>query len=225
MRAEFQADLETVRDDIVQMAELVETAIRRASDSMLEVDLPQAETVIAADHRLDVLQAEVDELVVTVLAREQPVATDLRSLIAALRMSATLERMGDLAEHIALETRRRYPEAVAGEKEAAIFSQMADLTVEMAGKAKVVIETRDLGIAGEVEKLDDKVDALLEDAFDLMLSENWDESAARTIDTTLLARFYERLGDHSVSLVKRIGYLVTGSALDPHTAEVDVDEA
>lgn len=225
MRAEYQADLETVKSDLVTMAELVADAVRNASDSMLNVDLAQAETVIAADHRLDSLQVEVDGLVVGILAREQPVATDLRALISALRMSSTLERMGDLAEHIALETRRRYPEPVAGEREAAIFTEMADLTVHMISKAKVVIETRDLGIAGEVEKLDERVDRLLEDSFALLLSDEWNESAARTIDTTLITRFYERLGDHSVSLVKRIGYLVTGVALDPHTAEVDVDEA
>ena len=109
MREIFEAELKQVGDDLAEMSRLVESAISRAGTALLTADLQLAQSVIASDHAIDALERELDERCVLLLAQQQPVATDLRVVVSALRMSATLERMGDLARHVAQVARGRYP--------------------------------------------------------------------------------------------------------------------
>lgn len=110
MREAFHSDLETIRGNLIEMCTQVETAVRDATTALLDGDLATAWRVIAADVHLDELQVDIDEMAVDLLARQSPVATDLRVLVSALRMSSSLERAGDLAEHVALIVRRRHPD-------------------------------------------------------------------------------------------------------------------
>lgn len=220
MRKAFHTELTDLGRGLIAMCDLVAEAIRDATRAMLELDLELAEKVIAADHVVDARQRSLDERAVDLLARQSPVATDLRTVVASLRMSSTLERMGDLAEHVALTTRRRYPERVASAEMARIFSEMAALGEEMTRMAGAVIESRDLKLAALVEKKDDRMDALLAEVFELLYSSDWNDTMERAVDLTLIGRFYERIGDHSVSLVKRVAFLVTGEDLDPAVPEV-----
>ena len=215
MREAFHNDLDIVSEDLVAMASLVETALTRATEALLTADLGLAEKVIAADVHIDSAQAALDERIVDLLARQSPVATDLRVLVAALRMSATLERMGDLSKHIAITARRNHPELSVPQQVTDSVRTIAELTVRSIVDAAAVMRTRDLELAGAVEKRDDQIDDLhMEIIREVKSLEG--VALSQVVDLTLLARFYERLGDHAVSLVRRIGFLVTGAELNTH---------
>ncbi len=220
MRDLFHSELDQLAERLQEMCGLVGAAMGSATRALLAADLRLAESVIAADVQIDEAQRELDERAVDILARQAPVATDLRVVVASLRMSSSLERMGDLARHVALLARLRYPhKALPGDVEL-IFAEMGATAQRIASKAGRVIATRDLALAAELAKDDDALDDLHRQVFALMASDTWTASAGTTADVTLASRFYERYGDHAVSLAKRITYLVTGeydTAPDPAT--------
>ena len=109
MREEFQADLSEVSRLLVTMAEAVRAAMRKATTALLTADLKAAESVIERDQEVDAIYAQVETKVADTIARQAPVASDLRMVITALHISADLERMGDLAEHVAKTAARRHP--------------------------------------------------------------------------------------------------------------------
>ncbi|MGY5763959.1 phosphate signaling complex protein PhoU [Brachybacterium sp. DNPG3] len=223
MREAYQSDLRHLVDDLVDMADMVGTALEDATVALLDGDLGLAERVIAADVHIDQRQTDLDVKIVELLARQNPVATDLRLLVASLRMSSSLERMGDLCTHIALIARRTHPEPAVPEAHREQIRRMATVAEAALKDASEVITERDLALAAQVEKNDDELDALLlEISREIGRSEGY--SNTQVIDMTLLIRFYERLGDHAVSLVRRIGFLVTGDALDTLHPGTDVPE-
>lgn len=223
MREAYQSDLRHLVDDLLDMADMVATALEDATRALLEGDLGLAERVIAADPHIDQRQLDLDSKVVELLARQNPVATDLRLLVASLRMSSSLERMGDLCAHVALVARRTHPDLAVPEQHRAQIREMADLGLAALRDAGTVIADRDLALAAQVEKNDEAIDALLQDiAREMTRTEG--HTNAQVADMTLLIRFYERIGDHAVSLVRRIGFLVTGDALDTRSSAVEVGE-
>ena len=126
LRSAFQDELDGVTSTLVELSTIVSVAIDKATHALLTADLAEAEQVIAADDRVDNLQHELDARIIDIIARQQPVASDLRALVTALRMSADLERMGDMAHHIAKITRLRHPNG-------AVPSELL-LTIEEMGK-------------------------------------------------------------------------------------------
>lgn len=223
MREAYQSDLRHVVEDLVHMASLVENAIRDASTALATGDLALAERVIAADMTIDQRQIDLDEKIVEMLARQAPVATDLRLLVAALRMSSSLERMGDLAEHVALSARRRYPDLVVPEQHREALATMAELVVQGVIDAATVIQERDLALAGLVERRDSEIDSIQSELYRAVTRAD-DLGTEQVMDLILLGRYYERLGDHAVSLVRRVAFLVTGEAIDAHSPVTDVPE-
>ena len=210
MRAVFQQELQEVQDRLVEIATLVAGSIDRATRSFNESNVALAETVIEEDHKIDELAAELDELAIQILARQQPVARDLRIVVSALRISASLERMGDMAEHIAQLSRYRFPEKVVPKGLRGTFREMGALDVEIANKLTELLRTEDLAIAEDIRNEDDKVDALHLSVFDKVLGETWKGEAADTVDATLASRYHERFADHAVSIAKKVQYLATG---------------
>ena len=210
MRDLFDTELQRHRELLVSMTERVETAIRRSTAALMQGERTLAEQVIDEDLELDALQQEVDSLGLEILARQQPVATDLRVVVTALRMGTTLERMGDLAVHIAKLARRRHPGRCVPEPLIPTFEEMGEITAQLAVGAGEVIATRDLTLAKQLAGRDDRLDDLHRLVFATMLAEDWSQPTATTIDMTLGSRFYERFGDHAVSLAGRVVYLVTG---------------
>ena len=210
MRAIFTQELGQVGEDLLQMSRQVADAVRDASIALSTGDLELAERVIEADSKVDELERLLDERCVVLLARQQPVATDLRIIVSGLRISASIERMGDLARHIAQVTRLRYPDAAVPEQAQQLFAQLAEAANKVANDVVELLETHDLELAAAVERDDDILDNLHLDTFRTMLDERWKGTVAETVDVTLLARFYERFGDHAVSVARRITYLVTG---------------
>ncbi|MFW7413824.1 phosphate signaling complex protein PhoU [Demequina sp. SO4-18] len=210
MRTLFTAEMSELADDLTTMAKHVESAITRASEALLTQNVELAQQVIADDSKLDDLEETVDERCVLLIAQQQPVGLDLRSIVASLRISAALERMGDLAQHIAEAARRAYPGSAipAGHEE--IFTGMAEAAKKAATEVIELLETRDLNLAAQIVSDDDALDQLHAQAYKTMLADDYSGSAQETLDISLLARFFERFGDHAVSVSRRIVYLVTG---------------
>lgn len=210
MREVFQQELREVQDRLVEISTLVADSIERATQSFNESNVALAETVIADDDKIDALAAELDELAIQILARQQPVARDLRIVVSALRISASLERMGDMAEHIAQLARYRFPEKVVPKGLRGTFRDMGALDVEIARKLTELLRTEDVAIAEDIRNEDDKVDALHLSVFDKVLGETWKGGAVDTVDATLASRYHERFADHAVSIAKKVQYLATG---------------
>ncbi|WP_069386363.1 phosphate signaling complex protein PhoU [Cellulosimicrobium cellulans] len=218
MREIFEAELKQVGDDLTEMSRLVESAISRAGQALLTADLQLAQQVIAADHAIDTLERALDERCVLLLAQQAPVATDLRIVVSALRMSATLERMGDLARHIAQVARGRYPARAIAPDLHRTFEQMNEAADRVARRTTTLLTTRDLTVAANIERDDDLLDRLHQDTFTALLDSSWSGTAQETVDVTLVGRYYERFGDHGVSIAKRVTYLVTGDFADDRGA-------
>jgi phosphate transport system protein len=210
MREVFQQELREVQDRLVEISTLVADSIERATESFNESNVTLAETVIADDQKIDALAAELDELAIQILARQNPVARDLRIVVSALRISASLERMGDMAEHIAQLARYRFPEKVVPKGLRSTFRDMGALDVEIAKKLTELLRTEDVEIAEDIRNEDDKVDALHLSVFDKVLGETWKGATVDTVDATLASRYHERFADHAVSIAKKVQYLATG---------------
>ena len=216
MREEFQADLNEVSRLMVTMAEAVRAAMRKATTALLTADLKAAETVIERDLEVDAIYQRVETKVADTIARQAPVASDLRMVITALHISADLERMGDLAEHVAKTAQRRHPSPAVPAELRPVFKQMADVGDRMADKIIAVLGNPDAERAAELEKDDDAMDDLERDLFKVLLDDDWPYGAETAIDGALLGRFYERYADHAVNIGEQVIYFVTGETAGEH---------
>ena len=192
------------------MAELVQGAMDDATKALLAPNLELAEQVIDADDAIDFMQHDLDARTIDLMARQQPVASDLRTLVTSLRMSADLERMGDMAHHIAKQARIRYPKRSVPEELVKTIEDMGIVANKIIGKLASVMESRDLERAVEIASDDDEMDKLHRDLIAVILDDNWKHGAEVAIDMTLLGRYYERCCDHAVSISRRVYFLVTG---------------
>ncbi|RAG84294.1 phosphate transport system regulatory protein PhoU [Streptacidiphilus pinicola] len=214
MRDAYREELAEITDGLEQMALIAASAIGRATTALLDADLQLAETVIAADDRLDQLQRDLEERAIAVLARQQPVATELRTVVTALRISAELERSGDLALNVAKLARRRFPDHAVPHELHATVLEMGHVAQRLMAKAADVIATRELKTALELEGDDDAMDDLHRALFRRLMDDRWQHGVEDAVDVTLAGRFYERFADHAVSVAKRVVYLVTGTYAD-----------
>jgi phosphate transport system protein len=210
VREVFQQELREVQDRLVEISTLVAVSIENATTAFNESNVSLAEAVIVDDERIDKAAFELDELAINILARQQPVARDLRIVVSALRISASLERMGDMSEHIAQLARYRFPEKVVPKSLRGTFAQLGALDVEIAQKLVRLLKTEDMALAEEIRNDDDKIDALHLSVFDKVLGETWKGGAVDTVDATLASRYHERFADHAVSIAKKVQYLATG---------------
>lgn len=210
MRAVFQVELAEVQDRLVDIAELVLSAIRHATLALETADIELAEKVIGDDPQIDDMATGLDELVIQILARQAPVARDLRVAVSALRISANLERMGDLARHVAELARRRFPSRVAPDQLRDTFTRMASEDIRAAEALVRLLRTADLAVADELIASDTTIDKLHRSVFDTVTAQGWDEAAEQTVDATLASRYLERFGDQAVSVARKIVYLDTG---------------
>ncbi len=210
MRELFQQELHEVQDRLVEIAQLVVDAITDAVEAFNQSDVTLAESVIVRDNKIDDAVVALDELVIAIMARQAPVAKDLRIVVSALRISASLERMGDMAEHLAQLARYRFPEKVVPKTIRPIFKEMGVLDIELAKMLVVLLKTEDVEIAEKIRDEDDKVDALHLSVFETVLSDSWSQGTETTVDATLASRYLERFADHAVSIAKKMMYLATG---------------
>jgi phosphate transport system protein len=210
MREEFQADLIEVNRLLITMAEAVRAALRKATAALLTADLVAAVAVMERDAEVDEIFRQVEAKVADTIARQAPVASDLRMVITALHVSADLERMGDLAEHVAATARRRHPSPAVPAELRPVFQQMSEVADRMADKITTLLATPAADLAAELEKDDDAMDELERDLFKVLLSDHWPYGVETAIDGALLGRFYERYADHAVNVGEHMIYLITG---------------
>ena len=210
IRSAFQDELDGVSQSLVDLTNMVSESIVKASKSLLSADLKLAEEVIATDVKIDDYQHELDARIIDIIARQQPVASDLRALVTALRMSADLERMGDMAHHIAKITRLRHPNSAVPPELLSTIEEMGRVARLISDKVGGVINSRDVDTALEVEKDDDEMDRLHRKLFTTLMDESWSHGTESAIDITLIGRYYERYADHAVSVARRVYFLVTG---------------
>jgi len=210
MRDSFHEDLEAITALQLKMAVLVKDAIEKATTSLLTSDLALAEKVIEEDAQIDLIHHDLDERVIDLMARQQPVASDLRALVSAIRISADLERMGDLAHHLAKLARMRYPNSAVPAEFTDLIASMGAEASRITEKMTVVIEFRDTTRALEVEKDDDAMDQLQRKLIASLVDPNGKHNVETSIDMAFASRYYERFSDHAVSIARRIYYIATG---------------
>jgi phosphate transport system protein len=210
MRAAFQDELDSVSQSLVDLTNMVSESVVKASKALMSADLNLAEEVITTDVKIDDFQHDLDARIIDIIARQQPVASDLRALITALRMSADLERMGDLAHHIAKVARLRHPNSAIPPELVLVFTEMGHVAEKLAIKIATVITTRDTDMALQIEKDDDEMDELHEKVIIGITNSGSAITIESAIDLTLLGRYYERFADHAVAVARRVYFLVKG---------------
>ena len=213
MRNAYFDQLDSIVDELVDMTQVVQVAVARATQALLTADAEIAEKVISDDAAIDAARERVEARSFELLALQQPVASDLRMLVAALRMVADLERMGDLSVHVAKVARLRVPQVAVPAEIVPTIERMATVAEKMVGTVAGIIAERDVEGARRLEEDDEEMDQLRRSSFRLMLDDSWPHGVEPAVDIALLGRYYERIADHAVSLARRVVYLVTGETV------------
>ena len=221
MRAAFHDQLDEIGEVLAEMAIAVGGAMNKATQALLNADLGLAEAVISSDDHVDELTSEVERRCYDAAALQQPVATDLRIVMGSLRISSSLERMGDLAVHVAKQARLRYPNHSIPNELRAMFTEMGSLADVITAKTATVITTKDASLGPDIERYDSEMDRLHRELFTTVLSPSWSHGVEPAIDATLLSRYYERYADHAVSIARRVIHIATG---EPYAETSLVDE-
>lgn len=212
MREAFHDQLDSVFVDLAGICRSVETAVKLASQALLEGDAEMAEQVISSDADIDAARERVEETCFTLLSLQQPVAGDLRVVVSALRMVTELERMGDLSVHVAKIARLRVPQVAVPEQLRPTMTQMAEVAQDMVSRVSQIITSKDVEAAIELGRDDEVMDRLRRQSFRDLLSDDWAHGVEAAVDLALLGRYYERIADHAVSVANRIVFVVTGQA-------------
>jgi phosphate transport system protein len=213
MREEFQAELAEVSELLVAMADEVRSAMKRATTALLESNAAVAEGVVAGDSVVNDLHRRVEEKVYALLARQAPVASDLRLVVTALHTAWDIERMGDLAKHVAQTALRRHPARAVPDELVDVFREMAQVADRIAGKISKVLARPEAPKAAELEADDDAMDELHKGLFVVLLGAAWRHGVEAAVDGALLGRFYERYADHAVNAGHHMYFFVTGAPL------------
>ncbi|WP_113705420.1 phosphate signaling complex protein PhoU [Nonomuraea lactucae] len=211
MRDAYHEELDSLTDKLVEMTRLVRSAISRATTALLDSDLQLSESVISRDEAVNALFSDIETTIMELMARQQPVAVDLRMVITALRMGTDLERMGDLAVHVAKVARLRHPDSAIPPEMRSTIVEMGQIAENLVTKAGSCVTTRDVDSALELQQDDDAMDKLHRRLFRNILSKDWPHGVEPAIDITLIGRYYERYADHAVRVAEAVVYLVTGS--------------
>ncbi len=215
MRQADSDQLETINADLVEVTRLVGSAMNRATQALLDANLQLAEAVIDFDAKVDILTASIEERCFELVALKTSTGADLRSILGSMKMSSSLERMGDLAEHVAKQARMRHPKVAVPQEVRGTFAEMGGLAEAIVNKTGSVIATKDVSMCADIARHDEDMDRLHRELFTIVLSPSWKYGVEEAIDVTLLSRFYERYADHAVSVSKRVVTIVTG---EPYVA-------
>lgn len=210
VRSQFYEQLDLIVTELVDATDDIRSSVAEATEALLHIDRERAERVISAEATIDARLDEIEERSLILLATQQPVASDLRQLVASLRMVADLQRMGHHAVHIAKVARRRMPVSAVPESVQPTIRQMAEIADSMIGAAARVVAKRDVAAAAELEVRDDDMDALHKSLFRILFNPEANFEIEEAVDLALLGRYYERVADHAVNMARRVVYLVTG---------------
>jgi phosphate transport system protein len=210
MRSKFDEQLGILNAELVKMGVLVENAIQNASQALLQKDLDDANKAIAFDHEIDQKEREIENLCISLILQQQPVARDLRLISAALKMITDMERIGDQATDISEIV--IYLADKPYIKQIEHLPQMADVTIKMVNKSIDAYINKDLDLVREVIKMDDIVDNL----FDIIKKELVElisrapETGEQAIDSLMIAKYFERIGDHAENIAEWVEFSISG---------------
>ncbi|WP_395690853.1 phosphate signaling complex protein PhoU [Nocardioides sp.] len=210
MRQAFHDQLDAIFADLADLCGDVERAVRLATEALLQGDSSVAEQVISGDAEIDAEREQIEDSALLLLSLQAPVASDLRTVVAALRMVSDLERMGDLSVHVAKIARLRVPNVAVPEPMRPTIERMAELAETMVARTSHVIAERDVDEARSLAEADEEMDRLRRTTFADMLSADWEHGVEAAVDVALLGRYYERIADHAVSVANRVVFVVTG---------------
>ena len=211
MREGFHDDLSRLGGQLADMCGTAADAMRQATQALLTADLPLAEQVLAADADLDARRARCEADAYALLALQAPVARDLREVLAAVYCAEKIERMGDLAAHVADTARYTHPEHAVPTALEPVFGELGEITSRMADRVADLIRTSAEGAYTELRATDETVDALHAQVLAAVTDEQWEHGQQPAVTLALATRFYERFADQAVSVAKRLDYAATGS--------------
>lgn len=214
MRLRYSTELDQINQQVLTMATLVHDHLCLASAALMQKDDGAARKVIRDDAKVDALSTDVLDRCVLLLARQNPVATDLRDVVTTIRIGAELERMGDICRHIAQEAHRAYPDSAIPPQARTVIDRMQERANQVAGQMADMFRDRDTRMAEDIIGGDDVLDGYHRQSYEIINSPQWHGSTQDVINFVLLARYFERFGDHCVALAKQTIYIVSG--FDPH---------
>jgi phosphate transport system protein len=214
VRGKFQVDLNKLSESLLELGRLTEAAHESAMESLLEQDVEKALIVIENDNKVDKLEEEINDFAILLIAKQAPVAVDLRRIMAALKIAADLERMADHAVNIAKSTIRIGSEKLI--KPLEDLPKMHRLALEMLRESLRAYIEQDLLLAKKISEIDDKVDemygVITKDLLSLMPKQP--EYIAQITQLAFVARYIERTADHATNISENIFYLVKGQHYD-----------
>lgn len=213
MRDQFYEQLDLIRSQLVEVTKDLRSIVADATEALLGIDQAKAEDVIARESVYADRLEDIEDRALVLLATQQPVASDLRQLMASIRIVADLQRMGHHAVHIAKVARRRMPIAAVPESVVPMIRQMSEIADDMIKHTARLVAKQDVVAAAELEKIDDDMDALHKSLFRVLLAPDANFEIEEAIDLALLGRYYERVADHSVNMARRVIYQVTGEKI------------
>jgi phosphate transport system protein len=213
IRKTFHRDLESVRHDLAQLAAMTTEMVTRATDALLDADLLMAQAIIDHDDDLDVLSADIEQHCFRLLALQNPMAADLRVLSASMRINADLERSADLAVNIVKGARRIYGHEIPPRLRG-IVTQMSEQAVRMIRIAMDAYAESDGPLGAALDDIDNQLDQLQRDFVEAMFQAH-DANALElqpAVQLALIARYYERIGDHAVNIGERVAFIASGAS-------------
>lgn len=214
MREVFQQELANIQSGLIEVADGVVDAIRNATTAFANSDVSLADEVISNDIKIDEAAAHIDDLTVEVLLLQAPVARDLRFIVSTMRIGSSLERMGDLAAHIAQLARMRFPVEVGPQPLRESFLRAGELCVAQAERVRKLIETEDRPLLEEIIASDDANDDLHREVLSGLAAGTESLPNEQVVDATLANRYFERFSDHAVAIAERMRYLQDGAAAE-----------
>lgn len=210
MRTAYHKQLDDLATRLGEMCGLAGVAMKGATQALLEADLDAAEQVIRGQERLISLRARAEKEAFALLALQQPVAGELRAIFSSIQIIADTERMGALAVHVAEIARREYPRHVLPEEVRDCFAEMGKVAIVLGDSAKQVLISRDPQQAAQLREQDKAMDDLYSRLFSVLMDHEWKHSVSVGVEAALVARFYERFGDHAVEIGRRVIFMDAG---------------
>ncbi len=218
-RSAFHQQLDDIHRDLLRAAARVTETIMRGTQVLLDLDMAAAQVLIEGDDELDALTLDIEERCFTVLARQQPMAGDMRAVVTAIRLTSEIERSGDLMVNVAKAARRLYGTPVPAPLRS-LLQAMAEEAVRLYQLAMDAYAQGDAGMAAAIDDMDDRLDQLHKDYIQAILELHADvQDVQVAVQLALVGRYYERIGDHAVNIGERVQYMVTGW-LPEHTGAV-----
>jgi phosphate transport system protein len=209
-RSTFHQQLDDVQRDLIRTAARVTESIMRGTEALLALDLAEAQELIDADDEIDVLTLDIEERCFTILARQQPMASDMRAIVTAIRLTSEIERSGDLMVNVAKGIRRLYGSVIPLPLHS-LLRAMAEEAVRLYSLAMDAYADGDANLAGALDDMDDRLDQLHKDYIQAILELHADvRDVQMAVQLALVGRYYERIGDHAVNIGERVQYMVTG---------------